>query len=111
MFSIGYKQIVSGSKHGTLQGDTCEMDLYQPVKFNSSGNSLCVNQKSHCSEEGQVIHSNETIKANRECRCDYTRGYDLLHQPKDQCFCVPSEEDCSCYLKICSFDGILSPGM
>lgn len=111
LFCIGYKQIVSGSKQGTLDGDLCDKNVYQPFPFNSSGNSRCVYQRSHCSEEGQVIYRDGTNKANTKCRCDNTRGYDFLHRPKNRCFCVPSEEDCSCYLKICSFDGILSPGI
>ncbi|XP_076072014.1 uncharacterized protein LOC143043719 [Mytilus galloprovincialis] len=105
----GYKLVVSGSKHGTLDGDLCEKNFYQPFPFNSSGNSRCVYQKSHCSEAGQVIYSNGTSKANIECRCDHMKGYDFLHRPKNLCFCVPFEEDCTCYLKICSSDDILSP--
>lgn len=111
MFCIGYKLVVAGSKQGTLDGDLCEKNFYQPFPFNSSGNSRCVYQKSHCSEAGQVIYSNGTTKANIECRCDHMQGYDFLHRPKNLCFCVPSDEDCTCYLKICSSDDILSPGM
>ncbi|XP_076072010.1 uncharacterized protein LOC143043715 [Mytilus galloprovincialis] len=75
----------------------------------SSGNSRCIYKKSFCNEEGQVYSNNGTLKKNRICRCDYTRGYDFVVRPNRRCYCEPSEEDCSCYLKLCSSDEMLSP--
>lgn len=110
-FIIGQKLIVSGSINGTLQGSFCENDFYQPFKFLSSKNSRCVYKKSYCSEVGQVIYGNGTRKTDSECRCDYTRGFNFIIRPKHGCYCVPSDEDCSCYSKICPTNYILSPGL
>lgn len=107
---VGHKLTVSGSTNGTLQGADCKNDFYQPFKFLSSGNSRCVYKKSFCSEDGQVAQSNGTLKKDSSCRCDYTRGYDFIVKPKHQCYCEPSEEDCSCYVKLCPSNYILSPG-
>ncbi|XP_052076510.1 uncharacterized protein LOC127714492 isoform X2 [Mytilus californianus] len=103
------KLIVAGSSNGTLQGADCDSEFYQPFKFLSSGSSRCVYEKSYCSGEGLVTSRNGTLEKDRSCRCDYTRGYDFIDQPKHRCHCVPSEEDCSCHLKICPSNYILSP--
>lgn len=111
LFYVGFKLIVSGSKEGTLQGDNCNKDFYQPFKFSTSGNSKCIFQKSYCNDEGQVLYRNGTNKTDNVCRCDYTRGYDFIVRPKHRCGCLPSVEDCSCYLKNCSYNEMLSQGM
>ncbi|XP_063414462.1 uncharacterized protein LOC134696543 [Mytilus trossulus] len=105
----GQQLIVAGSSNGTLQGADCNSEFYQPFKFLPSGNSRCVYEKSYCSGEGQVVYSNGTLENDRSCRCDYTRGYDFVNKRKRRCYCVPSEEDCSCHLKICPPNYILSP--
>ncbi|XP_071124005.1 uncharacterized protein [Mytilus edulis] len=105
----GQKLIVAGSFQGTLQGADCDNDFYQPFQFWSSGNSRCVYKKSYCSEEGQIISSNGTEKTDSVCRCDYTRGFDFIVRPNHRCYCEPAKEDCSCYLKSCSSNEILSP--
>ncbi|XP_071124008.1 uncharacterized protein [Mytilus edulis] len=105
----GRKNVVAGSTNGTLQGADCNNYLYQPFKFLTSGNSRCVYKTSSCSEKGQVVYKNGTKKNDILCRCDYTRGYDFIIKPKHPCKCVPSEEDCSCHLKSCSSNDILSP--
>ncbi|XP_052075798.1 uncharacterized protein LOC127713869, partial [Mytilus californianus] len=105
----GQKLIVAGSINGTLQGAPCENDFYQPFKFLSSGNSRCAYKKSYCNEEGQVIYGNGTQITDSVCRCDYTRGFNFIIRPKHRCYCVPSDEDCSCYSKICPYNYILSP--
>ncbi|XP_052075788.1 uncharacterized protein LOC127713858 isoform X2 [Mytilus californianus] len=105
----GQKLIVAGSFQGTLQGADCDNDFYQPFQFLSSGNSRCVYKKSYCNEEGQIISSNGTVKTDSVCRCDYTRGFDFIVRPKHRCDCVPAKEDCSCYLKLCSSNEMLSP--
>lgn len=108
---IGQKLTISGSITGTLQGADCDNDFYQPLKFWTSENSRCVFEKSYCSGEGQVIFSNGTTKEDRSCRCDYTTGYDFIVRPKQQCQCEPAEEDCSCYLNLCSSQDRLSQSM
>ena len=45
--------------------------------------------------------SNYTDK-DTTCRCDYTKGYTFVTRPKHICYCVPTEEDCSCYRPICA---------
>lgn len=64
-----------------------------------------------CKGEGQVLYNNGTLISDRACRCDYTKGYKFIKQPEKKCFCIPSEEDCSCYLDKCAVDLTLSPGM
>lgn len=29
--------------------------------------------------------------------CDYAKDFHYISNPTDQCACVPSKEDCSCY--------------
>ncbi|XP_076072013.1 uncharacterized protein LOC143043718 [Mytilus galloprovincialis] len=100
----GYKVIFRGS----IDGDPCENNLYQPFKFNSSGNSGCVFKKSVCTEEGQVIYRNGTTQTDTVCRCDDSKGYAFIHRPHHRCYCVPSKEDCSCFFKKYSPDEFLS---
>ncbi|CAG2252571.1 unnamed protein product [Mytilus edulis] len=101
----GYKLIVAGS----LQGDICEPDFYQPFKFSSIGNSRCVYKQPYCSEKGQIVYRNGTEKNASSCRCDYTKGFNFITNPRHQCYCKPLEEDCSCFHKTCPSDYILSP--
>ncbi|CAC5366232.1 unnamed protein product [Mytilus coruscus] len=93
----GYKQILLG---GTTR-EPCSDDRFQPFTFWTNGSSKCVYKKTHCNQEGQVIYNNGTLQTNRICRCDYTNNYDFVLKPRNGCFCVPSEEDCSCYVKTC----------
>ncbi|XP_052077404.1 uncharacterized protein LOC127715414 [Mytilus californianus] len=93
----GYKQILLGGT--TIK--PCSEDRFQPFIFWTNGSSRCVFKKENCNQEGQVIHSNGTLQTNRMCRCDYTKNYDFVFKPKHGCFCLPSEEDCSCYVKPC----------
>lgn len=76
--------------------ESCPVDRYQPFLFWSNEDHQCQIVKSLCSEEGQVQYDNGTTTSDKGCRCDYTRGYDFLVRPKNKCFCVSSEEDCSC---------------
>lgn len=108
---IGQKLIVAGSVQGTLQGANCDDAFYQPFQFLSSMNSRYAYRTSYCSEEGQTIFSNGSTLRDRLCRCDYTKSYDFIVRPKHRCYCVPTEEDCSCHLKTCSSNDMLSPGM
>ncbi|VDH97229.1 Hypothetical predicted protein [Mytilus galloprovincialis] len=102
-----YKVIVRGS----IDGETCKKNFYQPFKFNSHGNSGCVYKISVCTEEGQVVYRNGNFQTDSVCRCDDSKGYAFICQPQPRCYCVPAEEDCSCYFKKCSPDNILSKGI
>ncbi|XP_076088943.1 uncharacterized protein LOC143059347 [Mytilus galloprovincialis] len=95
-----------GRKHvlrGGLDADICSLERYQPwpITFYTNVGTNCIFLKSTCNDEGQVIFSNGDRNTDKTCRCDYTRGYAFLVKPKKTCFCVPSEEDCSCYIKTC----------
>lgn len=85
----------------------CNSGRYQPIVFNTHGNSECILLKSKCDEEGQVLHSNGTSASDTTCRCDYTKRYAFVSKQKNSCFCNPSEEDCSCFRMSCEK---LSPG-
>lgn len=39
--------------------------------------------------------------SDRTCRCDYTAGYAFVTEPRNKCYCVPTEEDCMCYKVNC----------
>lgn len=107
VYILGYKVIFRGA----IDGKPCERNFYQPFKFNSSGNSGCVYNKSVCTEEGQFIYKNENSQTDRVCRCDDSKGYAFIHRPQHRCYCVPSKEDCSCYFKKCSPGELLSKGI
>ncbi|VDI65032.1 Hypothetical predicted protein [Mytilus galloprovincialis] len=106
-----------GRKHvlrGGLDADICSSDRYQPwpITFYTNVSTNCIFLKSACHEEGQVVYDNGNRNTDITCRCDYTRGYDFIVKPRNRCFCVPSEEDCSCYLKTChKATDKLSPGL
>jgi hypothetical protein len=105
--------IFSGKKRLRNPGinvEDCLNNRYQPFKITTYGNSDCVFLKSFCEEEGQVIVNNGTSSTDRSCRCDYTRGYVYVTPPSDICSCVPSSEDCSCYLKPCANDEKMTAG-
>ncbi|XP_076086860.1 uncharacterized protein LOC143057439 [Mytilus galloprovincialis] len=88
---------------GGLDADICSSERYQPwpITFLTNVSNSCIFHKSACSEEGQVVYDNGNRNTDVTCRCDYTRGYEFSIKPRNPCFCVPSEEDCSCYLKMC----------
>lgn len=96
---------------GSLEGVQCDTDRYQPFKFWTNGSRICKYDKSLCNGEGQVPFSSGTNKKDRACRCDYTEGYDFVARPKNVCYCIPSEEDCSCFIRQCPSGFVLSPGM
>lgn len=102
----GYKLIVVGD----LQREICHSNRYQPIQFWSNGSSDCILSKSTCNEEGQLTFHNGTNVGDRACRCDYTRGYDFVNTQTNRCFVIPLDEDCSCYLKHCDAEQILTPG-
>lgn len=103
---VGYKiQIV-----GSLEGVQCARDRYQPFIFWTNGSYLCKFEKSLCHGEGEVRFSLGTTTEDRACRCDYTKGYDFVVRPNHTCFCMPVEEDCSCFIRQCPSGFVLSPG-
>ncbi|CAG2239836.1 unnamed protein product [Mytilus edulis] len=96
-----------GRKHvlrGGLDADVCSSKRYQPwpINFYTNVSTKCIFVKSTCNEEGQVIYDKGNRNIDVTCRCDYTRGYDFIVKTLNPCFCVPSKEDCSCYLKKCT---------
>ncbi|CAG2186301.1 unnamed protein product [Mytilus edulis] len=119
---IGYSEnctvfdyIKAGRKHvlrGGLDADVCSPERYQPgnIIFYTNVSTNCVLLLSSCNEEGQVVNDNGNRSTDVTCRCDYSKGYAFLVKPRNTCFCVPSEEDCSCFLKICPHSTLnLSP--
>ena len=66
---------------------------------------------SSCKGEGQTVINNGTAISDRQCGCDYSNGYDFVTKPKHPCFCVPSEEDCSCYFRSCPAGFFFTPGI
>ncbi|CAG2214379.1 unnamed protein product [Mytilus edulis] len=95
---------------GGLDGIKCDKYRYQPIPFLTNVSHQCLFQKSLCTEEGQVVANDSMTNTDVSCRCDYTKGYVFLYRPAHPCFCIPSDEDCSCYLKKCNYNENLSSG-
>ncbi|XP_076081132.1 uncharacterized protein LOC143052043 [Mytilus galloprovincialis] len=101
----GSKRIYAGS----FTRGYCTQERFQPFKFWTNGSmSDCTYTKSICSEEGQVVYKDDSRKEDRSCGCDYTQNYSFIIIPKNLCFCIPTDEDCSCYLKSCPVNYTLS---
>lgn len=92
---------------GNLNAVLCSSIRYMPFIFVSNMSDECLYQKSKCNEEGQITYENRSTTYDTSCLCDFTKGYAFVTTPTNKCFCIPSEEDCSCYKKICE-DQILS---
>lgn len=103
---VGYKFVIAGNPDRRK----CESTRYQPLTFSTNGGSTCIFGKTYCNEEGQIIFNNGSSDSDRQCRCDYTRGYDFITKPENECYCVPAIDDCSCYQKPCPPGYIVSPG-
>ncbi|XP_076114540.1 uncharacterized protein LOC143082635 [Mytilus galloprovincialis] len=101
----GYKFVISGS----LDRQQCRSKRFQPFTLPSNISSSCVLLKSECNEDGQIIFSEGTTTYDRSCRCNYIKNYAFVTKPKSSCYCLPSQEDCSCYKKKCPIDHYLSP--
>ena len=106
IYLLGFKQVVIGGR----TRKPCADDRFQPFKFWTNGSSRCEYKRSDCNEEGQVIFYNGSVRTDRRCRCDYTRNYDFVSRPINRCYCVPSEEDCSCYIRSCASGFLLTQG-
>lgn len=97
LFNLGQKYVVSGHRRNI----DCSSLKYQPYKFWSNELSQCVFEKSKCSGIGQIIFSNGSFMSDSTCGCDYTEGFAFVTEPRHKCFCIPTEEDCMCYLINC----------
>ncbi|CAG2211643.1 unnamed protein product [Mytilus edulis] len=53
---------------------------------------------------GQETYEIGNTSVDRKCICNTDRGYSFVRNPKNQCYCNPSTEDCSCYLGINQFN-------
>lgn len=95
---------------GNLDGELCPTDRYQPFKFRTDGNSDCAYKTSLCKSEGLIVYKKGPTTIDTQCRCDNTKGFAFLANTKQNCYCIPSEEDCSCYKKACKGNLKLSPG-
>ncbi|CAG2239426.1 unnamed protein product [Mytilus edulis] len=98
---------------GGIDAEICSVERYQPfpIKFFTNASTNCMFLKSFCNEEGQVVYDPGNRNTDTTCRCDYRRGYDFIVKPNNPCFCKPSHEDCSCFLKTCSNTShTISPG-
>ncbi|XP_076089957.1 uncharacterized protein LOC143061987 [Mytilus galloprovincialis] len=97
---------------GGIDAEVCSVERFQPfpIRFYTNVSTNCIFFKSFCNEDGQVVYDHGNRNTDTTCRCDYRRGYTFLVSPKNPCFCKPSQEDCSCYLKTClNTSRILSP--
>ncbi|VDI45275.1 Hypothetical predicted protein [Mytilus galloprovincialis] len=74
---------------------------YQPFPLGSNAGSDCVFQKSTCSEEGNILFHHGSPKKDLSCRCNFQLGYGFVNEIQNKWNCVPSQDDCSCYLKHC----------
>ncbi|CAC5409418.1 unnamed protein product [Mytilus coruscus] len=101
---MGQKYIIKGYRRNT----NCSASRYQPFKFYSSQLSKCVFIKSSCSEEGQLIFSPGSTTNDRTCGCNYTEGCTFLVKPKSHRFCIPEQEDCTCYVTSCPKNNVLT---
>ena len=106
MYYLGKRYVIMGSRTDS----NCSSERYQPFKFWSNELSDCVYQKSLCSEIGQKIYDRRSTKEDSTCSCDYTKGYRFVTQPENIKYCIPSKEDCSCYLVQYADNTTLSPG-
>ncbi|XP_063425983.1 uncharacterized protein LOC134709764 isoform X2 [Mytilus trossulus] len=98
---------VSKGNYPVIRGENidyeiCSADSYQPVLFRSNAHFKCIYLKSNCSLEGQVEMNVGTTTSDKACRCDYNKGFAFVTRPRNPCACVPSKEDCSCYIKRCA---------
>lgn len=86
---------------GNLDGEDCSTERYQPLPFRTDGLSDCVFKKTNCTDEGLIIYTHGSTTKDTQCRCDHSKGFAFLSKPKHSCYCIPSQEDCSCYQKEC----------
>ncbi|XP_052097431.1 uncharacterized protein LOC127732433 [Mytilus californianus] len=80
----------------------CTYKRYQPFLFSTDGSSNCVYHKSFCNEEGQYVFNKGSFNNDTTCGCNSSKGYKFIIKPRNNCFCIPSEEDCSCHKVTCN---------
>lgn len=108
LLKTGSKRIFAGS----FSRDRCIQSRYQPFIFwTNESLSDCVYAKSKCNQEGQLIYKDESTYEDSTCRCDYKKSYSFVNTPRHVCYCISSEEDCSCYIKSCPVNFTLSAGI
>ncbi|CAG2243843.1 unnamed protein product [Mytilus edulis] len=98
----GPKIIAPGSKYvwqPNFNRGECDAERYQPFIFNTDGYTKCSFLKSRCNNEGHATFINGSAKMDRSCYCDGKRGY-LFVSSTHENYCIPSEEDCSCYKNV-----------
>ncbi|XP_076096586.1 uncharacterized protein LOC143067316 isoform X2 [Mytilus galloprovincialis] len=91
---------IQDKNSGNLNSENCPGDEFQFEPSWSNEQSRCLFRKSSCNEEGQIVYSDENSSRDRRCVCDYTNGYKFTTYPINRHYCVPFEEDCSCYRDI-----------
>ncbi|CAC5416345.1 unnamed protein product [Mytilus coruscus] len=101
-----------GSKRifaGDFSRGICKHKRFQPILFLTNGSMTdCIYEKSLCNEEGQVVYGDNSTKDDRSCRCDHKQNFAFIKNPRNLCFCIPTEEDCSCHVKSCPVNLTLS---
>lgn len=95
-YIVGYKTVFQPN----VNRATCRKTRYQPFIFKTANNSDCIFQKYLCNSEGQTTYENGNTTSDRKCICNIGKGYTFVGNQKNQCFCDPSTEDCSCYIDI-----------
>ncbi|CAC5359916.1 unnamed protein product [Mytilus coruscus] len=101
----GSRRIFSGS----FTRGNCIQERFQPFYFQTNESmSDCIYAKSICNEEGQIEYTDDSSQDDRTCRCDNKQKYSFVKTPRNICFCIPTEEDCSCHIKSCSVNFTLS---
>ncbi|CAG2252829.1 unnamed protein product [Mytilus edulis] len=92
----GYKYVFQPN----LNRAACNGNRYQPFIFKTVGYSDCTYQKSLCNSQGQETYEHGDTRVDRKCICNTDRGYNFVRNSNNQCYCNPSNEDCSCYFGI-----------
>lgn len=94
LYFVGYKYVFQPN----LNRATCNLSRYQPFIFETDGSSDCTFLKSICNSQGQMTYENGSTTVDRTCICNTDKGYTFVRNPKNNCSCEPSTEDCSCYI-------------
>lgn len=76
--------------------ERCDHFRYQPFTFKRKDHTDCVFQKSNWSEQGQITYIKGNTSTDIRCKCDPEDDYVFVSKPSAH-FCIPSEEDCTCY--------------
>lgn len=103
---LGEYYVITGSRRNI----ECKRTTYQPYSLWSNESRSCAFEKSKCTQSGQVMYRIGSPIEDSQCRCDNTKQYAFVSTPENRCFCIPSKEDCSCFIKQCGFGYILNAG-